>query len=204
MKAVRERIVGLAFTVAGLAVLGAPAPLAAQEAPGMPTPTSVTVKSFSPSDPELSTQLVATLTSVDGGTVAGATVSFYLEKELLGTRFAGIGSATTDATGTARVAYVPRRSEESIRVVFAGDSDHAAVTIDAAVPFLPERVVAVSIPHHVHGLLSPIRNTMPILIMGGVAVLWVFLIGLVVSTVRRIRRTGAASPAEEATHPLIV
>lgn len=198
MTASRGTITGLVLIIA---VLAAPVPLAAQESTVPPTPTSLTVTSFIPSDPELSIQLVATL-SADGAPVAGATVAFYLERELLGPRFASIGSAVTDVSGSARVAFTPRRNEEPIRVVFAGDADRAGVTADTAVAFPPEWVAAVSMPHHGRGLLSPIRETMPGLIMGAVAILWVFLLGLAASTVRRIRRHGRAPALEEIVDPL--
>lgn len=61
----------------------------------------------------------------------------------------------------------------------------AEALIDATFP--EDRVDTFFNPEHEHGLLTPLRDIMPPLIAAVVALLWIFVIGLVVRTMRRLR-----------------
>ncbi|HEX9889919.1 MAG TPA: hypothetical protein VGA69_10605, partial [Nitriliruptorales bacterium] len=133
-------------TLAVLLSLFASAPAAAQDAP---TPTQLSIGLEVPPSADLAYRLRATITTDAGAPVTGVTVSLYAAVELLGERAALLGSAVTDATGTARVPVTPRRAEYLIVARFAGDGTHAAGTARQAVTFPADAIEPFV---HAHGL----------------------------------------------------
>lgn len=165
------------------AVLATAGPAGAQEA----VPTALTVEVEEPLRDDIGYRLAATLTTEDGAAVSGARVSVYSVVELLGERRALLGTATTDATGKARVSFTPRRPDLRIAATWAGDDQHAATTTDQAVVF-PDEAVQPYV--HVHGhsqLLQPVRSFMPRAITVAVGLLWLGLLALLVTTLHGIR-----------------
>lgn len=162
-------------------------PSAAQEDPVTPNPATIDLRLAIPSNADIPPQFIATVRDTDGDVIPGITVDFSRELEFLGTtRTAPLGSASTDVGGAARLVVQPRQEQATVIATVLG-SDVSA-RIDATFP--EERVDTFFDPEHEHGLLTPLRNVMPYLISAVVAVLWIFVIALVVSTVRRIRDLG--------------
>lgn len=158
---------------------------AAQDAEAVPTVLTVDVEV--PDKAELDPRVVATLKTEEGAPVTGAAVSMYAAVELLGERQAFLGTATTDATGTARVPLTPRHPDYRIVATYAGDAAHAAARNEQAVTFPDGAVEPFAHVHGLHGLLQPVRDLMPQAISLAVGLLWIGLIALTVVTVRTIR-----------------
>jgi hypothetical protein len=81
---------------------------------------------------------------------------------------------------------LPRQQEATLIASIPG-TDVSEVIHET---FPEERVDTFFDPDHEHGLLTPLRTVMPPVIGTLVALLWVFVIGLVLSTVTRIRHLG--------------
>ena len=175
------------MTLIVLLVLVGALPAVAQEESSTPEPATIDLRLAIPSNEDIPPQFVATVRDTSGNAIPGIDVDFTRELRFLGTdRLARLGSGTTDVGGVARLVVQPRQEHATIVAKVAGTD--VSATIDATFP--ENRVDAFFDPTHEHGLLTPLRNAMPLIIAGLVAALWVFLIGLSVSTVRRIRRLG--------------
>ena len=142
--------------------------------------------------------LSATLTTADGKPLSNRRVDFYQRVEMLGARDALLGSATTDSTGTASLAYQPAQAgKQTIKVLFAGAEGYAAAEASSQV-----EVTQV-------GTLYP-EEPMPFGLIGawlpyalGAAVLavWIVLLSVLLNTALGIR--GAASAAEPSRQPSV-
>ena len=79
----------------------------------------------------------ATLSEVDGATLAGRTIQFFVQvKTKRGLEFVSIGTATTDAAGVASKSIPTKYVSETpraIRATFAGDASFLSSTDDAVV-----------------------------------------------------------------------
>lgn len=160
-------------------------PALAQEQPT--EAMTVELRLVIPSNADLPPQLVATVRDDEGALVPGIVVVFSRELEFLGTkRLAVLGSATTDIGGTARLVVLPRQQEATLIASIPG-GDVSEIIHET---FPEERVDTFFDPDHEHGLLTPLRTVMPPVIGALVALFWVFVIGLVLSTVTRIRHLG--------------
>ena len=176
---------GLLLSVALFAATCA-LPAAAQEEAAL-EPESIDLRLAIPSNSDIPPQLIATVRDAAGNVIPGIVVQFDRELEFLGTkRMAPLGQGATDIGGAARLVVQPR--QEQATVVASVPGADISTRIDATFP--EERVDPFFDPEHEHGLLTPLRTVMPPLIAALVAVLWVFVIGLAVSTVRRIRHLG--------------
>jgi hypothetical protein len=186
--------------VASLVLAAVSAPVAlAQTAEA---PTRLALQTAAPPAPDLPPQIVATLTTDDGRPVTGAQVLVLSAADVAGERLASLGRATTDATGRARVSLTPRHADYRIVARFDGSDGYAPAEVAQDLRFEPDVVTPFAHVHGSHTLLAPIRVAMPRIITGAVAVLWLGLAWLAVTTVRRIRRApdlGEHGPAREAT-----
>lgn len=160
----------------------------AQEDPTDQEPATVDLRLNVPRNADVPPQFVATVRDGEGDVIPGVVVDFSRQVNFLGTeRRALLGSGTTDVSGTARLVVLPRQDQARVVASVAGSDVSAAM--DTAFP--EERVDPFLEPGHEHGLLTPLRTVMPVVIAAVVALLWVFVIGLVVWTMRRIRILGA-------------
>lgn len=174
--------IGLAVLVAAIASGWLPA------AAADPTPTAIAVGSEPPVKEGLPPSLTARLTSGKGSALGDQTVLFYLEVELAGSRLAFLDKATTDATGVARIQMTPERPQYRVVARFEGSPAYAKSEGRAEITF---SVVTVR-PPAAEPLLSAFKKVMPKVIAVTVALVWVLLIGLAVTTVRAIRRHATA------------
>jgi hypothetical protein len=160
---------------------------AAQEDPATLDPATVDLRLTIPSNADIPPQFIATVRDAQGNAIPGMIVEFSRELEFLGTkRMALLGSGSTDIGGAARLVVLPRQEHATVIATVVG-SDVSA-RMDATFP--EDRVDTFFDPEHEHGLLTPVRSVMPYLISALVVLLWIFVIALVVSTVRRIRHLG--------------
>lgn len=179
-------VVGRMVLIVVLTLIGASPVLAQDESPA-PEPASIDLRLNIPGNEDVPPQLIATVRDADGNAISGIDIDFTRELRFLGTdRLAPLGSSTTDVGGVARLVVLPRQEQATVVAKVAGTD--VSNTIDATFP--ENRVDTFFDPTHEHGLLTPLRNAMPLIIAGLVAVLWVFLIGLAVSTVRRLKDLG--------------
>jgi hypothetical protein len=180
----RSVALSLAVAVLGLSLAR---PALAQEESASAEPATIELRVAIPSNPDVPPQFVATVRDADGNAMPGIAVEFSRELEFLGTkRTALLGAGTTDVGGAARLVMLPRQEQATV-IAWVTGSDVSA-KIEATFP--EDRVDNFFDPEHEHGLLTPLRKVMPPVIATAVALLWIFIIGLVVTTVRRIRRLG--------------
>lgn len=162
-------------------------PAAAQEELSAEKVDSISMELVIPRNEELPPQFQVTLTDEAGQPVPGVDVEFTRELEFLGTtRYAVLGTSETDVGGVARLVVLPR--EETATVIASVDGSDVSATLDVVFP--EERVDRFFDADPEPGRLEPLRDLLPPLIAVAVALLWVFVIGLAVSTVRRIKRAG--------------
>jgi hypothetical protein len=178
-------------TVLLLVVLLESPPATAQEEPGPENLESISMELVIPRNEEVPPQLQVTLTDAAGQPVSGVEVDFTRELEFLGTtRYAELGTSETDVGGVARLVVLPR--EETATVIASVEGSEVNATLDVVFP--DDRVDPFFDAESEPGRLEPLRDLMPTLIAAAVALLWVFVIGLAVSTVRRIKH--AADPGD--------
>lgn len=160
--------------------------------------TRIQVRTQPPAKAGLESRIAATLTTEAGSPVTGAEVSFGAVVELLGGRTALLGTAITDATGTAAVPFTPRTAEYRIVATFGGDEQHAGTQVEQRLTFPPDTVMPYAHLHGHHQLLAPVREVMPGAIGLVVVLLWLGLLVLARRTVRTIRGTAPAPRLREA------
>lgn len=162
-------------------------PASAQEDSVTANPETIDLRLAIPPNPDIPPQFIATVRDARGNVIPGITVEFGRELEFLGTkRMAHLGSGSTDVGGVARLVILPRQQQATVIATVVGAD--VTATIDATFP--EDRVDTFFDLEDEHGLLRPLRGVMPYLIATVVALLWIFVIGLVVSTLRRIRHLG--------------
>ncbi len=159
-------------------------PAAGQESP--PTPTQIAIHVEPPPLPDVPWRVGATVTTDDGAPVTEATVTFAIPVELLGDRTAILGRGTTDATGSASVAIIPRRAQYPILARYGGDADHAPAEITDVVTFPDVATVPKVHEHGTHRLLDPLRELAPPTITATVIALWAVFLGLAWRTTKTI------------------
>jgi len=183
----------LAIHVLALLLALAWAAVFAVEGAAADTPSGATVnlKLNSPTVATANTKLTLTVTLAgpDGKPLSNRSVDFYQQVQLLGTREAYLGSALTDSTGTATLAYQPAESgKQTIAARFAGEEGYAQ---GEAVSTIDVTRTAALFP----------AEPLPLLPLGrwliyGVGLLvlatWVVLLSLLAGTALGIRAT--ASP----------
>lgn len=161
-----------------------------------PEQTTLSMEVQAPTKPQVPFYLVARLSGDGQRPITGQTVTFYREVTLLGGRDARLGSAQTDATGVAKLAFEPTQATGTIKATFAGTPELAPAETSRRITF-PASEVSVAIPGQEVPLLEPVRDAMPRIFAGLVAVFWVLLLGLTVSTLRSIRRDGRSEVPSE-------
>ncbi len=184
----RLRVWAMSAAVLGLlALVVALAPAAASGAePPQPAPV-LKVIGASPGRAKGQLTISATLTAPDGKPLGGREVSFYQRVDILGPREASLGTATTDSTGTASLAYQPAQAgKQTIGARYAGGEGfgkaEAAATIDVAQA--AELYPAEPAPF---GLVG---EWLPYALGATVLAVWGVLLAVLVGTVLKLR--GAA------------
>jgi len=129
--------------------------------------------------------LVVTFTAADGTALNNKTVDFYEHVTFVGSdREAKLGTATTDSTGVAAIAYRPAQNGQHTLVArFAGDEAAAKTettsTIkvsDAVSPFAPKAAP-----------LASVRQWLSVGVAMVVVGVWMFLFGILLRVVLGIR-----------------
>jgi len=162
-------------------------------------PTSLVVGVERSAMPGLPDHVSARLRDADGKPVGNAPITFWLDVELLGSRKAFAGSATTDATGTARIPLTPRQQTYQVYATYTGDDTHLTIEGTAVLEFPPERVTPVQIvapPSQIQTL----RTVMPRVMGIVVAILWLFFAAATTYVVRSVRRPAAPNSTSR-EHP---
>ncbi|HEX6221255.1 MAG TPA: Ig-like domain-containing protein [Acidimicrobiia bacterium] len=188
----RSFALSLSVAVLGLSLA---LPASAQEGPASAEPATIELRLVIPPNLDVPPQFVATVRDADGNAIPGIAVDFSRELEFLGTkRTALLGAGTTDVGGIARLVVLPRQEQATVIASVTGSD----VTASIEATFPEDRVDTFFDPGHEHGLLTPLREVMPSVIAAVVVLLWIFIIGLVVTSVRRIRRLGHRKEAQVA------
>ena len=178
-----RRIRNLLFSLGLMVfVIGAAAPVAAAG----PDTTTLTLELKEPAKPDIPYYLMARLVDAEGTGISGESVSFYRKVEILGARLAYLGDAETDSTGVAKVAFNPSKETSEILVRFDGTDEFAAGETAGSVTVPPEAVS--SFGGDDVDTLEPLRVMIPRLMAVLVALIWIGLIWIVLSTTRTIRR----------------
>jgi hypothetical protein len=179
------RKVSLLFSLAFALALVFPA-VAVGQSGGV---TTISIQVERSTLPDLPDNVAARLSDGSGQPISNAPITFWVEVEILGARSAFLGSATTDATGVARVPITPRYPEYRVRAVFAGDDARAPAESAASLTFPAERVypVEISAPG---SPLATLRTVMPRAMGIVVALLWVFFAAAVFYVVKTIHGHG--------------
>jgi len=133
-------------------------------------------------------QLVARVNMDDGSPVAGVNVEFLREVDFLGPRLIRLGTATTDAFGTARIPINTTESALHVRAQFNGNDQYLAaeVSLEIRLPATPASGPATDEPPRAS--LALVAAVMPPLLAAIAAAMWLLLIGLTAMTVFAIRR----------------
>jgi hypothetical protein len=179
----RRGLFGASLLVAALAWLPAVALGQGAEDP------AITLGVERSSLPELPDRVTARLSGVGGEPISGAVIDFWIEVEILGARRARLGSATTDATGVARVPIVPRHSEYEIRASFDGNELFPAAEATSRLMFPEERVEPVEVVAP-PSPLTTLRVVMPRAMGIVVALLWTFFAIAVTYVIKTIHGHG--------------
>jgi len=141
-------------------------------------------------------QLVARLQVDDGSPIAGLIVEFWREVEFLGPRRIVLSRSTTGTDGTARLQIIPSESAMRVGASFAGTADYLAAEqstdVGASVIPVPASPAAVA---DAGASLAVVSTAMPLLLAFAAFVIWLLLIGVVVTTVLAIRRGRAPATA---------
>jgi hypothetical protein len=142
--------------------------------------------------PELPDNVTARLSTDTGDAIGSVPITFWVSVEILGSRSAFLGTATTDATGVARVPITPRYPEYLIRAEFEGNDLYSPAEISSLLSFPVERVdpVEISAPA---SPLTTLRTVMPRVMGIVVAFLWLFFAAAVFYVVKTIHRHSTVS-----------
>jgi len=148
-------------------------------------PTVVTLGPAAPTSAKGMLALRAKLTTGDGNPLSGQEIRFYVPVELFGNRNALIGTATTDSTGLATLAYQPAQvGRQTIVARFSGGAAYVAseasgeIQVSDVVPTLK----AEPLP------FTGLREWLPLGMLALVILVWGVLIGVFAGTVAGIRR----------------
>jgi hypothetical protein len=136
-------------------------------------------------NPRLPDFLTATMQDHNARPLGEEAVHFYLATAFLGQQWVHVGQATTDATGTARIAVALEDRAYEVRVVYrdADGNDVAEATRTINGPQgAPAPIPVADRP------LQAFQFWMPRVIGGGVVLIWLLLIGITLLGIRGIRR----------------
>jgi len=185
------RVLGVALAVAALLILTTEAgATGAAAAPGPAVLKLSTAPSLDSKGHKIKGQLliVATLTAADGSPLGNETVNFFEGVNFAGAdREAALGTAVTDSTGVAAIAYQPAQvGKHTLIAHFAGDTNAAKADVTSSVqiaevvpPFPPA-----SVP------LEFVRRWLSVAAVTGVVAVWLFLFGVLFRTILGIRAAG--------------
>lgn len=136
-------------------------------------------------NPRLPDFLTATMQDHNARPLGEEAVHFYLATAFLGQQWVHVGQATTDATGTARIAVALEDRAYEVRVVYrdADGNDVAEATRTIHGPQgAPAPIPVADRP------LQAFQFWMPRVIGGAVVLIWLLLIGITLLGIRGIRR----------------
>lgn len=180
------------FAAAALAVLVCAAPVNATHRGEGVVDTVLVQVSFRPATVAgAKDQVVARLTMDDGSPIAAIEVVFYREVYFVGERRIRLGSALTDASGTAGVPYSGPAEAERFVAEFAGNTEFLPATAVASfnVPAHPGRPDGdpAGGPEST-ATLAVFASFMPPLLASIAFSVWLLIMGLTATTVLAIRR----------------
>ncbi|MEX2547619.1 MAG: hypothetical protein WD830_07495 [Chloroflexota bacterium] len=138
-----------------------------------------------------SDQLAARLQLDDGSPLTAVEVSFWREVDFLGPRRIFVGAATTDASGTARVAIGTAATTLRITADFVGDEHYlpAQATRDIELPPSANQPDGDSAAEQGGSAnLAVFATAMPLLLALAAFSVWLLMFGLTARTVLAIRR----------------
>jgi hypothetical protein len=180
------------FAAAALALLVCASPVTAtHRGEGVVDTVSVQVSFRTATVAGARDQVVARLTMDDGSPIAAVEVTFWREVYFVGERRIRIGSALTDASGTAGVPYSGPAEAERFVAEFAGNTE-----------FMPASAIAwFNVPAHPGrpdgdpaggpestATLAVFASFMPPLLASIAFSVWLLILGLTARTVFAIRR----------------
>lgn len=180
----RARLVGAAVIL--LALGNAFGSAAAAGAASDKTATRLEVRLEAPAQRGLPHSIAVRLTAADGSAVTSAPVSVYLDVTFFGGRSALLGRATTDTSGTARVAIRPDRASYQVRARFAGN-DTLEPSETAKTLAVPAAQVQPAAEPARAPLLVGVGRVAPRLIAVLVVLVWALLLGGSIWVLRRVR-----------------
>ncbi|MBI3966563.1 MAG: Ig-like domain repeat protein [Chloroflexi bacterium] len=129
--------------------------------------------------------LSAVMTTSAGKPVSDAPVAFFQEVEFFGARAAHLGTAVTDATGTAIISYQPaQRGRQVIRARFDGDPRYAKAEATATIEVRDAVTQLESEPLP----LAQVREWLPWGLSAVMVAVYAGLFGVLVGTVVGVRR----------------
>ncbi|MHB1415534.1 MAG: hypothetical protein ACYC1C_09790 [Chloroflexota bacterium] len=153
-------------------------------------PTVLNVKEQSAAKSSGRVVLSATLTTPDGQPLNNLPVKFYQEVDLLGSREAYLGTATTNATGTATLSFQSsEQAKPTVKVRFEGNDGYVAAQavftlsgVQAASPFVAEVAP-----------LAPVGRWLTNAALAAVLAVGLLLLGILLSTAHSIRASAGRS-----------
>ncbi len=157
--------------------------------------TSISIQVERSTLPELPDSVAARLLTESGEPISGAEIELWIEVEILGYRSALLGTATTDATGVARVPITPRHLDYQIRARYGGEDPYEAAEATATLSFPADRVDPVEVVAP-NSLLASLRSVMPRAMGIVVALLWVFFAAAVFHVIKTIKKQRGEDPAQ--------
>lgn len=175
------------------ALLSTPAPAATL------TPTTIDVRFAAASQPDLPDFVAVHVAKEAGAAVNGVAVSVYIDVTLFGGRSALLGRAITDTSGTAMVSIIAEQAEYEIKASFAGNDTLAASQVITKVTVPPASIHPAPPPGSSEQLLGGVRNVVPGVIVGLVAVVWFLLIAGLLWLRRWVRHHGSVPLADAGT-----
>lgn len=186
------RLLGLALAVGALLVLTTEAGASgAAAAPGPAVLKISTAPSLDSKGHKIKGQLliIATLTAADGNPLGNETVNFFEGMNFAGAnREAALGTAVTDSTGVAAIAYQPAQvGKHTLIARFAGGAN--AAKADVTSTFQVSEVVPPFPPAAVP--LKFVRRWLSVAVVTAVVAVWLFLFGVLLRTVLGIRAAGS-------------
>jgi hypothetical protein len=128
--------------------------------------------------------LSATLTTTDGKPVGDRTVEFYQQTSIFGDRESHIGSAVTDSSGTAVLAYRPAQTgQQTISIYFTGGSGLVSTSTTGTITV--NEVAALFESHPLPLVL--LGQWLPVVLAAFVVAAWGVLLGTFVKVVVGLR-----------------
>ncbi len=167
-------------------------PEARAEDPASSTAPLLTIEAAEAGNGPETLLLTARLVGADGAPIGGQRITFLVEVDLPGAELLLIGSKTTDATGQARLKYVPTWTGEHRLVADAGrvgSGPAVTATLSVAVDWLP------GVYTELLRVLQPLEVHLTWIVGTGVIAVWLALALITVQTIYGIAHAdGGGTP----------